>query len=335
EFALRDIVPLNIIGLFIGVQTMYKVSDFEKINHTSQSFFTSEIFSAILFFMIAIFFLWSIVISSKYFEKEDEGYVTFSYVSIILWLIYNLGLLETLSSETKSLFYIIFSAILFYAWHYLRTVKTQYQHVSLYSGAVLCATIAFLQLIPELNIYSSIVIAYSSVIFGVLYYIDSSKTERLFTYGFLSLLGALLSIILVYDSEIVLRFSTTIYVVLALTPAMFGYFLSQKSKNDKYIETSKITSITAGFIASMFVFVDIIEYLDYGLILFYILPLTSLIYIKMSKYVFDDTMQLVLRFSIVVMLIGYFGIFLKLLGNIHQPINIEFFTNYNFLSDVI
>jgi hypothetical protein len=59
--------------------------------------------------------------------------------------------------------------------------------------------LAFFNIIPELNTYSSLAIAYSSLVFGWLYTQDYSKNERLFSYGLLSIIGAFLSITNIYD----------------------------------------------------------------------------------------------------------------------------------------
>ena len=63
----------------------------------------------------------------------------------------------------------------FYGWSVLRGMHTRFQHTALYASGILSTILAFFAFIPELSFYSSLAIAYSSLVFGALFVMDSSK----------------------------------------------------------------------------------------------------------------------------------------------------------------
>jgi len=291
----------------------------------------SEILSAILFLFLAVFSVWSIIITSKEFEEKDEWYIAFWYVATIWWFIFNMWLLN-LSNILEFWMYLILSLSCFYGWHFLKNAKTKYQHTSLYSMWILTLIIGLFNLIPELNIYSSLAIAYSSLIFGGLYIFNSKKIERLITYALLSCIWAIISIITV---NVEIESFKTAFIILALIPAMAWYFISKKSKNEEYIEYWKTYSIFAVAIAGLFVLVDFLKYLDFQFIIYYIPVLASLLYI-LKKNVSNKIKSNILCFSIGWFIIGYFGLFFSLLGDLYpSPLDTYIFTNWWLFADWI
>ncbi len=332
EISTRNIIPLNMIGLFVWTSTLYKLSYTDWISTVTQSnFFSWEIFSAILFLFLAIFSMWSIIITSKQFEEKDEWYIAFGYIATILWFIFNLSLLTDITDITKSIFFVIISASCFYGWHFLRNTKTRFQHTSLYSAWILTIILAFFNIIPDLNLYSSLAIAYSSLIFGVLYYLDSKKFERLASYWLLSLIWAILSLWFISDIE---GFKT-IHVILALVPAMAWIFVVSKSDNENYKEFGRLYSFSAFIIACLYLIVDFFKYIDLEFFLFYISSLFMLVYILFSK-ISHESKSSSLRFVITWFVIGYIWIFFLLLKSIYPaPTDTFLITNGGLFSDLV
>ena len=326
ELSIRNIIPLNMLWLFVGTSTLYHLSYSEWISSiATNSFFSSEIFSAILFLFLSIFSMWSIIITSKQFEEKDEWYIAFWYIATILWFIFNLWLLGDISDITKTVFFALLSWSCFYGWYFLRSTKTRFQHISLYAWWILSLVLAFFNLIPELNTYSSLAIAYSSLIFGWIYMIDSTKIERLISYGLLSLIWAILSILYIYDWGV--ESFRTLHIVLALVPAMAWYFIAKHWENENHTELAMIYSVSAFVLAVMFIVVEFLQYFNLWFLVYFIPTLSALIYISVSEKISDNTKSIVLRSSIIWFLLGYIGIFFTLLGSIYPaPTDIFIFT---------
>ena len=189
EISVRNIIPLNMAGLFIGTSTLYHLSytsDISKI--ATDIFFSSELFSAILFLVLVVFSLWSIIQSAKQFEEKNEGYLALGYLAPVLWFIWNFTSLSSLGDVAHGVFYALLAGASFAGWHVLRAMQTRFQHTALYVDGILCTILAFFAFIPDLNVYSSLAIAYSSLIFAGFFIMDPKKNERLVSYGLLSLM---------------------------------------------------------------------------------------------------------------------------------------------------
>lgn len=129
-------------------------------------------------------------------------------------------------------------------------MKTRFQHTALYAAGILSGILAFFAFIPDLNLYSSLVIAYSSLIFGAIFIIDSQKKgERLVSYALLSLMGAILSIIHIFD---VTHTFSSFLVVIALLPAMGTYFVARSGGSTDATEIAKFYSVAAFLIGGIF-----------------------------------------------------------------------------------
>jgi hypothetical protein len=334
EISIRKIIPLNMLWLFVGTSTLYNLSYTNWITELNASwFFGWEIFSAILFTFLSVFSIWSIIISSKKFEEKDEWYIAFWYIATIFWFIFNLSLLTSLWEISNTVFFILISISCFSWWHFLRDTKTRYQHTSLYAGWILAAIIGFFNIVPDLNIYSSLVIAYSSLIFGGLYVFDSAKFERILTYWLLSLAWAVLSIMYISEPNSVIENFKTLYVILALVPAMLWYSITVKSKNSHYIELAKIYSVSAIIISMLYIVVDFFKYIDIEFFIFYITTFLILIYLLFWKLT-NNIKSVVLRFTFVWFLFAYIWILFGLLWDIYPaPTDIYILTNNALFSD--
>ncbi len=135
EINVRNILPLNNVGLLIGASMLYHLSYTDGISKiTERGFLSGEVFSAILFLIITIFSLWNLLFSSKLFAEKDEGYITLGYIAPVLWFTFNIAKLTTLDDATKGVLYIILAIACFTGWNVLRGMKTRFQHTALYAS---------------------------------------------------------------------------------------------------------------------------------------------------------------------------------------------------------
>lgn len=114
EINVRNILPLNNVGLLIGASILYHFSYTGGVSTVaSGNFLTSELFSAILFLVITVFSLWNLLSSSKQFAEKDEGYITFGYIAPVLWFTFNLAKLVTLDDIIRGILYILLAVACF------------------------------------------------------------------------------------------------------------------------------------------------------------------------------------------------------------------------------
>lgn len=280
EINVRNILPLNNVGLLIGASTLYYFSYSEGVHEVTGSFLSGEVFSAILFLIISVFSLWNLLFSSKLFAEKDESYITLGYIAPVLWFTFNVAKLTTLDDITRGVLYIILAVACFIGWNILRSMRTRFQHTALYAAGILSAILAFFAFIPSLNLYSSLTIAYSSLIFGAIFLMDSEKKgERLVSYALLSLMGALLSLVHIFDKT---RSFQSLLVILAMIPAMGTYFIARLGGNQNATEIAKFYSIATLLIAGCFFVADIIKLIDIEFFVFFVVPLVALAYSRLS-----------------------------------------------------
>ena len=79
--------------------------------------------------------------------------------------------------------------------------ENRYQHVAVYTGAIIATVFAIVALFPDFNMYSSILIAYIGLIFAVIYPLDGNKSERLLASIILTGGGAILALMHIYGYE--------------------------------------------------------------------------------------------------------------------------------------
>lgn len=327
EINIRYILPLNSIGLLVGASALYHLSYSHGISQVVVgNFFSGELFSGILFLIIGVFSIWSLLFSSKFFPENDEGYITLGYILPVFWLTLNLSRLTTLTGTTKGVFYILLAVACFFGWNVLRGMKTRFQHTALYASGVFSVILAFFAFVPDLNLYSSLAIAYSSAIFGVLFILDSDKkVERLVSYVLLSLMGAFLSIVHIFDTD---RSAQSLLVTLALLPAIATYFVARLGDNKKITDFAAYYSGASFLLALFFLLGDIVKFIDIEFFIFFVVPLISLVYSYFFSKQSHDVISGVLRFSLVWFGIGFIGVFFVLVGSIYPaPTDAFIFTH--------
>lgn len=334
EISVRNIIPLNIAGLFIGTSTLYHLSYSDGISKiVVDNFLTGEIFSAILFFVLVVFSIWSILLSAKKFEESDDGYLALGYLAPMSWFIFSIGRLTSLSDIFLGVLFALLAGVCFLGWHALDGEKTRFQHTALYAAGILAAIQAFFALIPELDIYSSIAIAYSSLIFGIIFTLKPDKDERFFGYFFLSLIGAALSLAHIYEKTINYQ---ALYAVIALVPAMCAFLIAKVTERSDIKWGANRYSIFAAALASMFVFKEVIDYIDLSFMLFYLVPLFILIISIFTNKEGHDSESTLLRLIMAWFAVGFIGVFLSLVGSIYPaPTNTFIITHTNLPTDWI
>ena len=315
KISVRNIIPLNIAGLFIGTSTLYHLSYANGISKiVANNVLTGEIFSAILFFVLVVFSIWSISSSAKQFEEEYDGYLALGYLAPMIWFILNVTRLTTLTDIFRGILFALLSATCFYAWNVLANDKTRLQHSALYAAGLLAAVQAFFSFVPHLNIYSSVAIAYSGLIFGLIFMFKPQKSERFFSYVLLTSIGAMLSIFHIYEKTIDYQ---TLYAVVSLIPAICAYFLVKASDNEDMLDVATKYSIVATILAAMFILKDLVDYIDLSFLLFYLVPLITLIVSIFTNKGNHDSESSLLRLIMSWFAFGFFGTFILLVASIY------------------
>jgi hypothetical protein len=320
-------------GLFIGVSTLWKLSYTDSINKIQlDNFFTGEIFTSILFATVVIFSIWSILLSAKRFKESDDGFLSLGYIAPLVWFIFNIDNLHSLTDMNVGVLYATIAAACFVGWHVLLGEKTRFQHAALYASGLISATLAFFAFFPDLDVYTSMAIAYLSFVFALLYILDSSKTERFVSYAVVSLLGSVLSLYHLVGSD--MRFETLLIVV-SLVPAMCAYTIAKAGNRPEFVPFSRVYAIFAGVIALMFVLKEFIEYIDINFLLFYVAPLMILGYMAFfNKDMSHDSKSVLLRVVLVWFAFGFVTVFFYLIGSIYPaPTNTYLFTHTDRATD--
>ncbi len=277
EISVRDIIPLNIVGLFIGVSTLWGLSSSDGINTTRpDNFLSGELFTAIMFMILVIFSIWSILLSAKKFSEKDDGYLSLGYLAPIIWFAFNVNNLDSLSDVAIGILYAIIAASCFVGWHILLGTKTKFQHTALYATGLISAFLSVFAFFEEFDVLTSMLISYSSLIFGFLYIIGTEKSERFISYIAVSLTGSVLSLKHILEADLPYE---TLLIVAALLPAMAAYFIAKYGNERSFLSVASAYSVVWSLVAGIFVIAEFIEYIDLNFMMFYLLPLTLLGYL--------------------------------------------------------
>ncbi|MCA9357638.1 DUF2339 domain-containing protein [Candidatus Kaiserbacteria bacterium] len=331
EISVREVIPLNIAGLFIGVTTLWGLSASDDINqvHTGD-FFTSELFTAVLFAVLVGFSILSILLSAKRFKEQDDGYLSLGYIAPVIWFALNVSNLETVPDVAIGLLYAFIAGCCFTGWHILQDTETKFQHTAVYAAGLLSAFLAVFALFDEFNVYTSMLMAYSSLIFGVLYMTGAGKLERFVSYTIVSLTGSVLSMKHILEASLDYE---TLLVVIALIPAMLGFFIARKVGDQRIIPAAAAYSFVWTIVASLFVIAEFIDYIDVDFLLFYLTPLSVLLYLvwvgpEAQRQMSHDVRSRIFRVIMVWFGIGFIAPFFMLVTNVYPaPTNVYLFTH--------
>ena len=334
EISVRDIIPLNIAGLFIGVSTLWGLAYSNGINATQAgNFFAGELFTAILFTVLVVFSIWSILLSAKKFAESDDGYLSLGYIAPVIWFVFNINNLDSITDITTGIMYMIIAVSCFAGWHILSGTKTKFQHTALYVAGLLSAFLAIFSFFEEFNVYTSIFIAYSSLIFGILHTIDSKQSERFIGYIIVSLTGSILSLKYILEANSSFE---TILIVISLLPAMSAYLIAKNGSTENLLPIATTYSFLWATVASMFVLAEIVDYIDIDFFLFYLMPLVLLSYLALNNKTSHDSKSTMFRIVLFWFAFGFISVFFTLVNSIYPaPTNTYLFTHPNYPTDWI
>jgi Predicted membrane protein (DUF2339) len=331
EISVRDIIPLNIVGLFAGISTLWSLSMSDSINVVRPgNLLTGELFTAILFAVLVVFSIWSILLSAKKFNQNDDGFLSLGYIAPVIWFAFNINNLDTINDVVVGILYALIAASCFVGWHTLKGTETKFQHTALYAAGLISALLAVFAFFQEFDVFTSMLIAYTSLIFGILHIFDSGKSERFASYIIVSFIGSLLSLGHIVDAHSQYE---TLLIVVALLPAMSAYFIAKNGSNQELVPPAKLYSILWSIIALMFVLGEFIDYIDAQFLLFYLAPLLFLGYLAYVNTVSPDSISLdsrsrMFRLTMFWFAFGFVSTFFTLVFSIYPaPTDVRLFTD--------
>lgn len=314
EFNMKNIDIINRLWIILATSSLYFLSYYQT--SPSNTFLWWDIFSAILFLMIALFWIGSLLITYKEKENKSSWYIALWYILTIFWYLININFLS-LSDSIKWIFFICITLACFVWWHTLWEQKEKSEHIALYIWGIISAIFAFNMFVEEVNQFISIIISYSSLIFAFLYTQWHAKKERLISYFWLSFFGFMYAILNLWDTKI---FSDTLLFILATIPTLAGIFITQKD-DDTTKQLAKIYSIFWGIVILWSLFNYFFYNIDMTLVLFYILPIGLLSYIHLNSTLKIETKTIILRVTLVWFVLWFLGTFFTLLGNLYPSPN--------------
>jgi hypothetical protein len=315
EVAIHDLIPLNMAGLLIGTTSLYSLSYKEVV---ASEFLSSLTFSAILFAGLVIFSVFAIISSSQKFEQKYEGYFTGGYLVPLLWFMLNISLLgkDSLDNIVLAGLYWTIAIAYFTGWYILRNMTTRYQHVALYVGWIISLIAWFFVFFPELDFYSSSIIAYTGLIFAIIYMIDPSRWERVMAYWLFAGMGGILALYHMYDVTTEMG-AKTLWTIVALLPALLAYPVTWKMPENSSRQSTapimKAYSIIALTIILITFFFDVLREVSFAFAFFILPGFLVMMYTSFAKLGADSRGHL-LRIAIMLMSIGFIEPFFYFVG---------------------
>lgn len=335
EFSIKEVVPLNIIWMFTWTTAIYSLSYLDSKVYWLKSSYENFLISEFLIVLMASFTILSIVFSSKKFEEKDEKFIIWGYTITLLWAFLNIISLDKIGEIENAIGFWFLSAVCFWGWHYLRNLETKSQHIGLYTGWVAMMILGFAILSQEYNEIISIAIAYTSIVFGGLYLLDSKKTERLAWYFILSFLGAAFTYINYFDVRFSSEILEKLYCISGFIPALLAYWLIKHTKNEEFKNLSIASSTLSIFMIIGIIFFDLIKNIDFSFLIFYIPVISLLFFTLKSKTLSHEAKSINLHLWIVWIIIGHLWVFLDYLVFLYPaPLNTYIFTNFEAFKDI-
>ena len=137
EIAVHRIIPINLLGLFVGTYIIYILIYADKVTE-AQNILTSYNTSVILMAIIVMISSASVAYSAKYFnQKNQELLISCGYVLPFVWFLGQLSsiqLAHTIHIFVKLFAYFGMAIMYFGGWNYLRKLpNVRYQHIGAYA----------------------------------------------------------------------------------------------------------------------------------------------------------------------------------------------------------
>ena len=309
----RDILPLNLLGLYLGTISLYLLSYDGKLATDTASIAGSENISLILFFFTALLSAVSINTSSKEFRQTgDTPYLVVGYILPTLWFILSATLLTDANDMLKSVLCMMLGISYIGAWYLVKNTLQKAEIVTVYSAGILTIFSSIFFLFPEMTAYLAVIISYISFIFGALYYMHEKREERLGAYFLFAFFGGLFTLFEVFGGDSTVVY-TTFWAVIGLIPSILFVFLANSHENEDVKRFGLIYSIFSGTIAFVLLVSEFIAKLDFSF-MFYILPGFIAVVMSSRSKLSDAARGKLLRFGSIWMLFGFIGTFFMLLG---------------------
>lgn len=279
----KYIIP-NFIWILVWTTTLSVLYNAEN----NINFVSSIIFTQILFAIIAISSIWSIIFSSKEYKNINKSkYIWAWYILAVLFAIFNIYVLW--QNQDHILWWILLLLLWisnFVWWYIIKNEKEidKIEHVWLYIWWII-SIIAWWLFIIDLNLYTSIIISFSSLIFWLLYYFQEQKEERLLAYLTLWIIWVVWSII--YNSW------WNFFPILSSIPLILAYFISKKSSSE-FAKNISVSIYSLWFFVFILNILSIvleattfalwkIDWVEFTFWIFYILPLILLLFAIFRK----------------------------------------------------
>ncbi|MCH8518750.1 DUF2339 domain-containing protein [Candidatus Gracilibacteria bacterium] len=271
DMSIYDIIPANIIGLFISTFSLYSLT-FADISST-ESILTSENVSIILLAIIVIASAASIVYTSRFFSTKEDTWISLGYLVPLLWFMLMSSALTSVDQGYLFLASALISCAYFSGWYLLGYfTQSRTQHIALYIGGIIALVKAIFIIFPEFNFFIGISIAYISLVFLFLYTFIAHKFERILAAGLFSFSGALISLIYIHSGESGVEL-TTFWSVISLIPAiLLGGVVRVVGKETP--EVQGITDVYSGLALILAIIIIILEFIlsVNPIFIFFILP---------------------------------------------------------------
>ena len=333
---LGDIVPLNALGLLIGITTLHSVAYGTLPAGPGVSFFASDSMTAIIYALIVGTYVVATVLNSSKFPEKYSEFVPFGYLAPLVWFALAMGMLTVPSIETDVL-YAILALMYFICWHMLRDEKNQDMgHAFLYAGGIVSISIVIFHLCSESTLYLGFAMSGVSLAFGILSMLKP-VTERIIAYIGIGFLGSVIvgSALMVHPSaRELIAGSTHLTLIASLIPLLFSWALYGYAGDFALRDLTRFV----GSFAAIGILLTLLSYLT-GLgvsptIIFCTLPaLLCVGYLSFEHGSFHrDTVSTAAMISIIALVVGYFETFFALAGRLYPfPTDISFFNEAAFI----
>ena len=315
ELSTYDIIPANLVWLFISTFSIYSLT-FSQV-WGDVSFFSGENFSVILLALIVIASAASIVYTSRFFTTKEDIWISLWYLVPVLWFLFMSTALTTVDTGFLFVATALVSGSYFAGWYMLWYFTTsRSQHYALYIAWIIALVKAIFVIFPELNFYVWIVTSYLALLFLLLYNLWEQKIERLFAAILFSFFWALISLINIYWGVVEVQF-TVFWAVASLIPAiLIGWVVRAIWKESE--EVRGFTDVYSGLAALLAIIIIALEFVFSinPIFVFFILPwfITVLIAYLQKK---PNVQRFSLAWAWAVWLtIGFFPSFFTLLASL-------------------
>ena len=315
ELSTYDIIPANLLWLFISTFSLYSLTFSQTWSEVS--FFSWENFSVLLLALIVIASAASIVYTSRFFTTKEDIWISLWYLIPVIWFLFMSLALTAVDTSFLFVASVLVSGSYFGWWYMLwYFTESRSQHYALYIGWIIALINALFIIFPEFNFYTWIITSYIALFFLFLYNIWEQKFERLFAAILFSFFGAFISLVDIYSGAAEVQL-VSFWAVVSLIPAILIWWVVRAiwKESDEVVWFTDIYSALAGILAIIIVVLEFLLSVN-PVFVFFILPWFATVLIAYFQN--KPTVQ---RFSLawawaVWLTIGFFPSFFTLLASL-------------------